>query len=224
MGRTAPATDPDGNVYRTLKIGDQVWFTENLRTTKYSDGSSIAHVTDNAQWDALVTGGYCWFENNNIYEIPYGKLYNWYAVDDQRSLCPVGWRIPTVADFNTLIEYLGGTDLAGGKLKQEGTETWSDPNTGATNSSGFTAVGSGNRGSSGTWTPFFGYYTTFWGSNSCKVPDTVVSFIPNNPKTFEQFLLPLRHVIHSNDHRCHPRKNSYPQSKQISAGHYQVLQ
>ncbi len=144
-GRTAPAYDPDGNEYKTIKIGNQIWFTENLRTTKYADGSSINFVTDNTQWANASSGAYCWYQNNNIHETPEGKLYNWYAASDNRNLCPEGFRVPTVSDFNTLIDYLGGTDVAGGQLKQKGFTTWKDPNEGATDAVGFTAVAAGTR-------------------------------------------------------------------------------
>jgi uncharacterized protein (TIGR02145 family) len=166
-GRSALVMDASGHTYHTMKIGDQFWFTENLRTTKYADSSDINFITDNAQWDGLLTGAYCWFENNNIYDQPHGKLYNWYAVNDDRKLCPSGWRVPSVMDYNILIDFLGGSDIAGGKLKQEGVNTWVAPNTGATNESGFTAVASGSRGFNGAFsTATFGYLAGFWSTNT----------------------------------------------------------
>lgn len=177
-GHTAPATDPDGNIYQTLRIGDQIWFLENLRTTKYSDGSNIQFVTDNNQWAGLTSGAYCWFENNNIYEIPHGKLYNWFAVDDGRGLCPDGFRVPSTADFTELVEFLGGHFVAGGKLKQDGFSTWISPNTDATNSSKFNAVSTGDRHPSGVHqSGFFGYYTNLWASDEASSTEGASLFL-----------------------------------------------
>ncbi len=99
--------DADWNVYTTVKIGNQLWTVENLRTTKYNDGSAIPHITDSAAWDTLTTPGYC-FYNNTIDEVfikKYGALYNWYAVDTKK-LAPIGWHVPTDADWDTLQNYL----------------------------------------------------------------------------------------------------------------------
>ena len=164
-GKTAPAADADGNLYSTIKIGNQVWFVKNLRSSKYADGTPIPLVTDNGQWSGLSTGAYCWYDNNNIYDAERGKLYNWYAVNDTRGLCPAGWHVPSKMDFEELIAFLGGTNIAGGKMKQEGTSTWQDPNNGATNESGFTALGFGERYSSGSFSSFFEAFAPFWTSS-----------------------------------------------------------
>ncbi len=165
-GKTAPAIDPDGNVYPTLRIGDQIWFLESLRTSKYADGTAIPLVTDQTQWGSLSTGAYTWYDNNNIYDNPEGKLYNWFAVADSSKLCPDGWRVPSLDDYNELIDYLGDAAVAGGKMKQEGTSTWNSPNNGATNSSGFTALGYGTRYSDGTFASlFFRSVSYFWTSS-----------------------------------------------------------
>lgn len=89
-------TDIDGNVYKTVTIGTQCWMSENLKTTKYRNGNPIPNITDNGAWAALTTGAYCWYNNdesNN--KVTYGALYNYYAVNDSRSIAPVGWHIPT---------------------------------------------------------------------------------------------------------------------------------
>ena len=161
-GSTIPVTDIAGNTYQTIRIGDQIWMAENLRTNKYANGTIIPNVTNDAQWDGLTTGAWCWFENNNSNELPLGKLYNWYAVENQDDLCPIGWRLPTDTDLQILIDYLGGSDVAGGKLKQEGSEYWIDPNIGATNESGFSAQPHGGRGFQGKFSTFFGYFAQFW--------------------------------------------------------------
>lgn len=179
-GKTAPATDLDGNIYPSLRIGDQIWLTESLRTTKYRDGSAIPLVTDKTQWSNLTSGAYCWYDNNNIYEHPQGKLYNWHSLTDIRGLCPEGWREPSQADFIELIAYLGGTSVAGGKAKQEGITTWQSPNEGATNSSGYSGVGYGTRYSDGNFSVFFplGTFAQFW--TSTEITDKVYSFFLAN--------------------------------------------
>ena len=144
-------TDAEGHVYKTIRIGDRLWMAENLRATKYSNGDPIPNVTDNAAWAALDTPAYCWYQNNSeVYGTVYGALYNWYAVDSlsngNRSICPVGWHIPAEAEWTALTSALGELDVAGGQMKEAGTTHWSPPNTGATNSSGFTALPGGFRG------------------------------------------------------------------------------
>jgi len=136
-------TDIDGNVYRTINIGTQTWMVENLKTTRYRNGDPIPNVTDLKQWENITTGAYAWYENDNSNKDPHGALYNWFAVNDNRHIAPEGWHIPTTDDCIELINYLGGKDLAGGKLKETGYIYWDSPNTGATNETGFTALGSG---------------------------------------------------------------------------------
>jgi len=159
---TASCVDYDGNVYTVLRIGDQYWTAENLRTTHYNDGTAIAKVTDNAAWSALSSGAYCWYDNDSTsYASTYGPLYNWYAIEDG-TIAPDGWRVPTDAEWKQLEMYLGmsqsqadtvlwrGTD-EGGKLKEVGTSHWNSPNTGATNTTMFTALPGGYRHYSGTY-------------------------------------------------------------------------
>ena len=154
---TPPVTDGDGNVYNTITIGNQVWMKENLKTTKYNDGTSIPFVADSITWVSLNTPGYCWYNNDiTTYKDPYGALYNWYTVNTG-TLCPMGWHVPYDSEWHTLILYLdpaaqGGMDesyIAGGKMKESGTTHWASPNNGATNESGFTALPGGWRGSNG---------------------------------------------------------------------------
>jgi uncharacterized protein (TIGR02145 family) len=138
-------SDVDGNTYKVVIIGTQVWMAENLKTTKYSDGTPIPLVTDNTAWSNLTTPGYCWYNNDSAtIAQTYGALYNWYTVNTG-NLCPAGWHVPTDAEWTILITYLGGEDVAGGKLKEAGTAHWSSPNTGATNETGFTALPGGFR-------------------------------------------------------------------------------
>jgi uncharacterized protein (TIGR02145 family) len=161
-GMTGPVTDVVGNTYQTARIGDQIWMAENLRTERYADNTIIPQVTDGTAWINLSTGAYCWFDNNSNYDVPQGKLYNWYAVADDRGLCPTGWQVPTDTDFGILIDFLGGSSVAGSKLKEVGTSHWTAPNSDATNESGFTAIPTGGRNQLGDFFPSFGYNASFW--------------------------------------------------------------
>ncbi len=142
-------TDIDGNKYQTVWIGNQLWMAQNLRTTTYRNGTPIPHVTDNTEWSGLTSGAWCWYDNSTSYEQPYGKLYNWYAVNDISGLCPSEWRVPTESDWTTLADFLGGVGLAGGKMKEAGTSHWDSPNTGATNETGFSGLPGGGRDEAG---------------------------------------------------------------------------
>jgi uncharacterized protein (TIGR02145 family) len=170
-------TDIDGNEYQTVKIGNQWWMAENLKVTHYRNGDAIPNVTGATEWISQSTGAYCNHGNNADHVPAYGRLYNWYAVNDSRNIAPEGWHVPTDEEWKELEMFLGmnqaeadnnyynrGTD-EGGKLKETGTVRWDSPNTGATNESGFTALPGGIRGT-------YGYFyrmhqsTTFWSSTS----------------------------------------------------------
>lgn len=142
---TGTVVDIDGNVYKTVKIGNQVWMAENLKTTKYRNGDAIPEVTGNTEWGALTTGAYCNYDNNAANVATYGRLYNWFAVNDSRKLAPEGWHVASYEDWEALTNYLGGLDVAGGKLKETGTAHWESPNEGATNEAGFNAIPGGGR-------------------------------------------------------------------------------
>ena len=146
--------DIDGNVYHTVKIGKQVWMVENLKTTKYNDGTSIPCFTVNTAWKNLLTPAFCWYNNDAAtYKNKYGALYNWYAVNTAK-LAPTGWHIPTDAEWTTLTTYLGGESIAGGKLKEVGAVNWISINTGSTSETGFSALPGGCRASNGTFNAF----------------------------------------------------------------------
>jgi uncharacterized protein (TIGR02145 family) len=142
-------TDIDGNVYRTVAIGSQVWMVENLKTTRFNNGVLIPLVLDPADWDKLTTQGYCWYNNDAANKTPYGALYNWYAVASG-TLAPAGWHVPSDAEWTQLTDFLGGESGSGGKLKSTGTieaatGLWYAPNRDATNSTGFSALPGGYR-------------------------------------------------------------------------------
>jgi len=154
--------------YPSVLIGAQYWMEKNLEVTTYRNGDPIPYVTDATAWAALTTGAWCYYNNDPANASLYGKLYNWYAVNDPRGLAPTGWHVPTDVEWTTLSTTLGGDAVAGGKMKVAGTTRWAAPNTGADNSSGFAGLPGGNRDSNGTFINVgnFGY----WWSSSEEVP------------------------------------------------------
>lgn len=160
---TLPVTDIDGNTYLPVTICNQTWTKSNLNVSHYRNGDLIPQVTDPTQWANLTTGAWCYYNNDPANGAIYGKMYNWYAVNDPRGLAPQGWHVPTDTEWNTLITCLGGNAVAGGKMKEVGTTYWSTPNLGATNSSRFTGLPGGQRN-------YFGNFETIqigsWWSSS----------------------------------------------------------
>ncbi|MDB5228648.1 MAG: hypothetical protein JWN78_2841 [Bacteroidota bacterium] len=146
---SSTVTDIDGNVYHTVNIGGQIWMKENLNTTKYRNGDPIPNVSDYTDWSYLTTGAYCDYNNLPANSATYGRLYNWYAVNSGL-LCPVGWHVPSEAEW-TALETFVGTASPGGKLKETGTAHWYSPNAGATNESGWTGLPGGSRFSTGSF-------------------------------------------------------------------------
>ena len=130
-------------------IGSQTWMTKNLDVSHYRNGDLIPQVTDQNQWANLTTGAWCYYANSTANGFIYGKLYNWYAVNDPRRLAPRGWHVPNDNEWLALTTYLGGESIAGGKMKS--TSGWIVPNTGADNSSGFTALPGGYRSGFGPY-------------------------------------------------------------------------
>ena len=156
----------------SITIGIQTWTTQNLDVATYSDGTPIPQVNDPAVWDKLTTGAWCYYNNDPANGATYGKLYNWYAVagihdtdpnTPNKKLAPTGYHIPSDAEWTTLTTYLGGESVAGGKMKAIGTTLWWSPNTDATNSSGFTGLPGGYRGSIGSFN-YFGSNGNWWSS------------------------------------------------------------
>jgi uncharacterized protein (TIGR02145 family) len=155
--------DIEGNTYKTIKIGSQTWMAENLRTTKYRNNTPITNITDNTQWQNNTTGTWSYYNNDATYNSPYGKLYNWYAVVNSNGICPAGWHVPTDAEWTTLTTFLGGQSVRGGKMKSVGTQYWISPNTGATNTSGWSGLPGGNRRGNGLFNGI-GDYGDWWSS------------------------------------------------------------
>ncbi|HBS85204.1 MAG: hypothetical protein A2W91_01830 [Bacteroidetes bacterium GWF2_38_335] len=158
-------TDIDGNVYHTITIGTQVWMVENFKVTHFRNGDSIPNITDDTQWSSMTTSAYCNYENSSSNSTTYGRLYNWYVINDTRNICPEGWHVPTQEEWTTLVDFLGGLTAAGGKIKEIGTAHWFTPNTGATNSSGFTGLPAGTRNTSGSFSNI-GNHGYWWSSSN----------------------------------------------------------
>jgi uncharacterized protein (TIGR02145 family) len=156
--------DYDGNQYTTVTIGTQDWLVENLKATRYQNGDPIQMVTEDAQWNKQTTGAFCNFDQEAANGQIYGHLYNWYAVNDPRNICPKGWRVPTDADWDVLSSALGGDVSSAGKMKDATTRYWDSPNVGATNESGFTALPGGYRSIKGEYNSM-GSFTFFWSSS-----------------------------------------------------------
>lgn len=142
---TGSVNDIDGNTYKTVTIGTQVWMAENLKTTRYSNNTSIPLIPDNTEWNSLISPGYCWYNNDaSTYKSTYGAMYNWYTVATGK-LCPSGWHVPTYLQWSEMVNYLGGKSDVADKLKETGETHWIRPNAGVTNESNFTALPGGGR-------------------------------------------------------------------------------
>jgi len=156
-------TDVNGNGYHTVKIGTQIWMVENLKAASYRYGDPIPEFTGGPVWITLTTGASLNY-NNDFYKVSiFGRLYNWYAVDDFRGLAPSGWHVPSDSEWQLLVDYLGGDAVAGGKMKETGTAHWNSPNYGATNESGFSAIQSGYFVGN-SLLGYVGYRARYWSS------------------------------------------------------------
>jgi len=166
------------NRTHSVTICSQVWMVKNLDVSKYRNGDDIPQVTDATTWANLTTGAWCYYENNTANGTVYGKLYNWFAVNDPRGLAPAGWHIPSQAEWVTLQNCLGNDP--GGKVKETGTAHWKTPNTGATNSSGFTALPAGGRSNSNGIFFGLGEGTTWWTSSELDATRAKAPFVDYN--------------------------------------------
>lgn len=166
------------NRTHSVTICSQVWMLKNLDVSKYRNGDDIPQVTDATTWANLTTGAWCYYENNTANGTVYGKLYNWFAVNDPRGLAPSGWHIPSQAEWVTLQNCLGNDP--GGKVKETGTAHWNPPNTGATNSSGFTALPAGSRSNSNGVFEGIGEGTTWWTSSELDAIRAKAPFVDYN--------------------------------------------
>ena len=171
-------TDVCGNIYHSVSIGTQVWTVEDLKTIKFCNGDTIPNVIQSSDWSVLTTSAYCNYDNLISNGNTYGHLYNFLAVSDSRKICPTGWHVATDADWTTLTTLLGGTTVAGGKLKETGTSHWLAPNTGATDPYGFNALPNGERRSTASFS-YLGEYANWWTSTEYDATQAWVRYISN---------------------------------------------
>ena len=175
---TYAVKDGDGNRYRAVRIGSQIWITENLKTTRFLNGDPIPEVKDQDEWNKMKTPARCYYDNDPTNGEIYGSLYNWYVASDPRGLIE-GWHVPTDQEIIIMSEHLGGQEVAGGKMKTA-SALWQQPNVGATNESGFSALPGGARNEE------FGNMSlsaVFWNSNPFPVGGVGESFIINNNRS-----------------------------------------
>jgi len=155
---------------------------ENLKVTHFRNGDEIPNVTDNNIWINLTSGAFCNYNNDEANVSTYGRLYNWYAIQDNRNIAPNGWHVPSDTEWQTMINFLGGS-AAGGKLKEAGTQHWNSPNTDATNESGFTALPSGGRGDYITPYGDMGNYAYYWTSTEWEINNAIHRTLYYNSST-----------------------------------------
>lgn len=165
-----PVTDIEGNTYKTVRIGTQIWMAENLKTTRYNDGTNIPLITNGTDWGNLSTPGYCWYNNDEgTYKETYGALYNGYTISPG-ILCPTGWHVPDREEWQQLRDFLVDTAKGGGKLKEANTIHWLSPNKGADNSTGFRALPAGIRYFEGSFSSI-SYFTAYWSATETMTND-----------------------------------------------------
>jgi len=160
--------DIDGNQYDVIKIGTTSWAQKNLDVTRFQNGDIIKNATGEKEWEEAGQNGqpaWCYYDNDSENGKIYGKLYNWYAVNDSRGLCPKGWHLPTDDEWINLTEQLGGTEIAGGKMKSIETKYWDAPNLNDTNESNFTGIPGGYRKNDNSFNNIKNY-VFFWSASS----------------------------------------------------------
>jgi len=162
-GNADTLTDIDGNVYHTVQIGKQTWMVENLKTTRFNNGDTIAFKKN---WKSMNTPAYSANDNNVAHAKEYGLLYNWYCIGDKREIAPKGWRIPTEADLRELLKHIGSDSIAATLLKEAGNQHWLPSFTTGTNATGFSALPGGYRDADGNFymQKSNGYYWTTQGT------------------------------------------------------------
>jgi uncharacterized protein (TIGR02145 family) len=162
-------TDIDGNVYKTVKIGNQTWMAENLRVSRYRNGDIIPNVQDDEDWCNLETGAWCIYDNNPDNDLKYGKLYNWFAVDDKSGLAPEGWHVPSGREWNNLLTHLIGEYWSEGnvRIQTDGLPIWLVNNIGITNKDGLCAMPFGARLNKGEFDEYDDF-ANFWYSTECR--------------------------------------------------------
>ncbi len=190
--------DLDGNPYHVVTIGSQDWLVENLKVTQYNNGDPVSYVPDNTEWDNMSTGAYCDYNNDDANSAIYGRLYNWFAASDGRNLAPEGWHVSTDAEWTDLANHLGGEAVAGGKLKETGFTHWLEPNSEATNETGFSGLPGGGR----TWGGIYEYINgggTWWTSSSDNGTDGWIRYLDHGAFDVWRYVDP---VVFGRSIRC----------------------
>jgi uncharacterized protein (TIGR02145 family) len=189
-------TDQDGYKYKTIIIGEQEWMAENLNTSLYRNGDSILTGLSDYSWQYNTSGSWEYYNNDSTLTCPYGKLYNWFACTDSRGLCPAGWRMPSSADMNSLIQYLDSSPMdmsynlgyegllssntAGGKLKSLGETYWQSPNITVAENTGFAALPAGGTGPNGPTEYSFGLGSLAYFWTSSRILNDPLSYVLSN--------------------------------------------
>jgi uncharacterized protein (TIGR02145 family) len=176
--------DPrDGQTYKTVQIGGQIWMAENLKATKFNDGEAIPLGSTKVYWSTSSNPAYCWYNNDETtYKNTYGALYNWYTVNSGK-LCPKGWHVPSLNEWNALGTFLGGSLLAGGKLKESGYSHWASPNKNATNSSKFTGLPGSSRDEKGQWSGTVGTFGAWWSGTETDSNNAYYIYLSNDTES-----------------------------------------
>jgi len=203
--------DFDNNAYNLISIGNQGWLRENMKAVHYRNGDSIPYINGDSEWKYATLGAWCDYNNDSQHVKEYGHLYNWQAAHDSRNLCPEGFHVPTNDEYNALINFLGGWTVAGGKMKEKGTTHWTYPNSGANNSSSFTALPGGSRSWTGTFEGDLGTYAGFWSSSVAPTSgygysvwmDNEEGDISNNDELDESYGLSIRCIQNSGTNPGH---------------------
>ena len=197
--------DIDGNVYHTVTIGNQVWMVENLKVTKYRNGDPIPNVTDSMAWSELETGAYCNNCNKPSKSAIYGRLYNWYAVNDKRNIAPSGWHVPSKAEWNELIDFLGGKEVAGDIMRNDDSTVWDKgvpQKEGSPNQKGFAAVLGGGRACSDGSFCLTGFDGSWWSSSKDDISGEYFSVALIMDLLTKQALLANRNFTAGESVRC----------------------
>ncbi len=179
VGCTKTETDQNGNPFKIITIGKQLWMAENLNVDKFRNGDPIPEVRTIEEWMSagkMKQPAWCYYNNDPAYEHKYGRLYNWYAITDPRGLAPEGWSIPDDEDWFELTEYLGGPELAGPKLKSK--DGWNNNQSG-TNSSGFNGLPGGYRDNEGKYVGI-GEDGMWWSSTEHENDDSWYTYVSEN--------------------------------------------
>lgn len=192
--------DIEGNIYKTVVIGKQVWLQENLRTRTYRNGKPIAKKLSNAQWKANKTGACAVYNNDSIKEAAFGLLYNWYAVANPAGLCPAGWHVPKDSEVNKMVSYLDDyadttelkriqSEIAGGAMKEIGITHWASPNTGATGTANFLGFAGGNKSPDGKCNDVgsYGYWWTSTPASTTEAYGRLLSYFNGNIDRFKAY-------------------------------------